>query len=105
MTGQRTPISVLVIDDDRVVRHFVDLVLSQAGYEVSTESSGELGVAAFKRARWDLVLLDIQMPGMNGLEVLQLLRTYMQTNTPVAMMTSTADAKTVRRALVGGAVG
>jgi DNA-binding response OmpR family regulator len=105
MTTRNTPTSVLVIDDDPIVRHFVDLVLTQAGYGVTTEHTGELGIEALKRTRWDLVLLDIQLPGMNGFEVLHSLRQYLKSKARVTMMTSAADAGTVLRALKAGANG
>ncbi len=97
--------AVLVIDDDAVVRQFVELVLAQAGYNVSSVATAELGVKALQSARWDLVLLDINMPDMTGLEVLRLLRKYQRVKASVMMMTSRGDLATVREAMEGGADG
>ncbi|MET3666801.1 response regulator transcription factor [Caulobacter sp. 1776] len=99
------PAAVLVIDDDPVVRQFVELVLGQAGYTVSSATTGELGVKALQTARWDLVLLDINIPGMTGLEVLRLLRKYQKVKAAVMMMTSRGDLATVRQAMETGADG
>lgn len=97
--------AVLVIEDDPVVRQFVELVLGQAGYSVSSVATGELGVKALQNTRWDLVLLDIQMPDMTGLEVLRLLRQYQRVKVAVMMMTAKGDEATVRQAMATGADG
>jgi DNA-binding response OmpR family regulator len=97
--------SVLVIDDDAVVRQFVELVLAQAGYNVSSVATAELGIKALQTARWDLVLLDINIPDMTGLDVLRLLRKYQKVKAAVMMMTARDDAATVRQAMETGADG
>jgi len=97
--------AILVIEDDPVVRQFVELVLSQAGYAVSSAVTGELGITALQNTRWDLVLLDIQMPDMTGLQVLRLLRQYQRTKVAVMMMTAKGDVATVHEALEAGADG
>jgi DNA-binding response OmpR family regulator len=97
--------AILVIDDDLVVRQFVELVLGQAGYNVASAATGEAGIKALQAGRWDLVLLDIQMPDMTGLQVLRLLRRYQRVKAAVMMMTAKGDVATVREALETGADG
>jgi DNA-binding response OmpR family regulator len=97
--------TVLVIDDDPVVRQFVELVLSQAGYAVASAATAEMGIKSLQTSHWDLVLLDINMPEMSGLEVLRLLRKYQRVKASVMMMTSRSDAGAVREAMETGADG
>ncbi len=99
------PHSILVIDDDPLVREFVDLVLSQAGHRVSGAPNGAVGLETLGHAKSDLVLLDIQMPGMNGLEALRVIRRLRRLRTPVMMMTARGDIETVKQALNDGANG
>lgn len=71
-TGTIEPMTrILVIDDDRLMRRSVSLSLTDAGYATETAGSGEDGLAAARRLRPDLVLLDIGLPGMDGLETLR----------------------------------
>jgi len=99
------PHSILVIDDDLLIREFVDLVLSQAGHRVTAAPNGTIGLEALSHVRADLVLLDIQMPGMSGLEVLRLMRRHRKLRTPVMMITARGDIDTVKLALNEGANG
>lgn len=62
---------ILVIDDDRLMRRSVALSLTNAGYATETAGSGEEGLALARQYRPDLVLLDIGLPGMDGLETLR----------------------------------
>ena len=97
------PAGILIIDDDPIVRQFVDLALVQRGYNASSVGTGELGLQALQTTRWDLVLLDIDMPDMTGLEVLRRLRRSHRVK--VMMMTAKGDVTTVRQALATGADG
>ena len=63
--------SILVVDDERNVRATLKSVLEDEGYGVKTVSSGEEAIKTAKRARPDLILLDIWLPGIDGLEVLE----------------------------------
>jgi len=90
---------ILVVDDDREILELTQMILRDGGYEVLTLSSG---VAAVERAlHWGpgLILLDINMPGMDGWEVLRLLKVDDRTRAiPVALFSIRYD---VREKVVG----
>ncbi len=67
--------TILVVDDDPSIRALIRLYLEGAGYQVVEASDGRRGVRLLGEEKIDLVVLDIFMPEMDGLEVLQLMRT------------------------------
>jgi two-component system chemotaxis response regulator CheB len=99
-------IRVLHIDDSAVMRSLLRMVLEpQASIEIAAAvSSGQEGLAAFERIRPDLVLLDIEMPGMNGLEVLSAIRRH-DRRVPVIMCSTLTSrgARITIEALARGA--
>ena len=68
--GQR----ILVVDDQQDIRELTALVLTGAGYTVDTAESGRSALSTLEGDRFDLVLLDINMPGMDGWETLRMIR-------------------------------
>ncbi|HUV26333.1 MAG TPA: response regulator transcription factor, partial [Anaerolineales bacterium] len=62
---------ILVVDDDNLLRRSLSLQLEQAGYQVSPAENAEDGLAIAQRDRPDLILLDIGLPGMDGLEAMR----------------------------------
>ena len=77
---------LLVIDDEANLRHTLGYALRQEGYEVLTAEDGESGIAAFRMAKPDLVILDIMLPRVDGLEVCRRLRK--ETDVPIIMLTA-----------------
>jgi len=65
---------VLIIDDNAVNRRMAEVVFQKLGWQAETLDSGELALPHLTAHHYDLVLLDISMPGMNGLEVCQRIR-------------------------------
>src|SRR5262245_40055424 len=92
---------ILVIDDDPSIRTIVDKMLTQVGYEVFSASSGKEGLRQLYSAQPDLVLLDILMPEMDGLEVLKRIREL--TNIPVIMLSAVTQMDVTVRCLEMGA--
>ena len=67
--------TILLVDDDPDIREFVTFNLAKEGYNVVTAKDGAEGVEAVKKHRPDLVLLDVMMPGMDGIEACDAIRT------------------------------
>jgi DNA-binding response OmpR family regulator len=82
----RTVADVLVVDDDQTVREVVVSYLRAGGHEVSAAGDGESALSAMRRHRADLVVLDLMLPGVGGLEVCRRLRET--TDVPVIMLTA-----------------
>jgi CheY-like chemotaxis protein len=61
---------ILVVDDDTAVRSAIKIVLEQDGHEVILASNGKAGITAADEERFDLVICDIFMPGMDGIETI-----------------------------------
>ncbi len=65
---------ILVIDDEEAIRMSFTLALEDTGFEVDTAESGEKGLQMKKDAEYDLIFLDLKMPGMNGIQTLREIR-------------------------------
>lgn len=81
-TASRT---LLVIDDEAQVRMLFQTALEEAGYRVLSAESGHHGLNLLQHQEVDLILVDIFMPGMDGLELIQLLHTTRPTSKIIAM--------------------
>jgi two-component system nitrate/nitrite response regulator NarL len=96
---------VLLIDDHALVRKGIEQLLQSRGVQVAASvSSGEEGVRRARELAPDIILLDVKMPGMNGIETLQKLRASGVT-TPVVMLTMSREDADLSAALRGGAQG
>jgi DNA-binding response OmpR family regulator len=96
---------ILVVDDEGDIRHFLELVLRENGYEVYAAAGGEDGLAQARRLQPDLILLDIMMPVVDGWEVLRQLKVRAETALlPVAMLSARTEPKDRARGMREGAV-
>jgi CheY-like chemotaxis protein len=91
-----------VVDDDRTTRELLRLQLRSAGYAVETAGDGAAALARVRRKKFDLVLLDVWMPGMDGLSVLARLRDE-PSQPRVVVMTADDTSETLLRAIRGQA--
>lgn len=95
---------VLVVDDDREILEMTALLLRGAGYDVLTAGSGEAGLYCVHQDLPDLVLLDLNMPGLDGWEVLRVLREdEVTTGVPVVLFSVNFEVREKLRALQLGA--
>lgn len=93
---------VLVVDDDAVVRDVLATMLSVEGCEVLTAADGPAGLALAERAWPDVVLLDVAMPGLSGLEVCRALKSG-SPPPKVVMVTAKSSAEDRARGRAAGA--
>src|SRR5580704_719200 len=96
--SRETPTKILIADDDRTTRLFLSEIMKTAGYAVTVASDGKEALKKLKKGKFDLVLLDVWMPNMNGIEVLTALR---QEAAPpkVVIMTTDGTPETVLKAI------
>src|ERR1700675_909481 len=95
--------AVLIIDDEAEIRESLQTLLELEGFAVETAASGEAGLQRIGEHPFDLILLDLTLPGRNGMEVLAEIRTH-ETGLPVIMITAFGTVENAVRAMQGGAV-
>jgi signal transduction histidine kinase len=104
MESQGHEVRVLVVDDDEVSRTLVREALEIDGFQVMEAADGAAGLAAFTASAPDVVLLDLEMPGMNGLTLSRRMRALPGGHhLPIVMVTAAGDVESVNRAYEAGA--
>lgn len=76
---------ILIVDDDRAIRTTIELLLKRAGHQVVAAADGREGLKKIEAERFDLLIVDIFMPGMDGLETIKIVH-QLQPNLPVVVM-------------------
>lgn len=98
------PRHILTVDDDERIRRLVQINLERAGYRISVAGDGLEALAAIERDIPDLVLLDITMPRMDGIETLRQLRASAPSATlPVVLLTAKAQDEDIMEGRRSGA--
>src|SRR5437763_157007 len=93
---------ILVVDDEPSMRRYLQTVLELDSYQVTTASNGEEAVEQVQKSSPDLVLLDMVMPGPDGLETLQRIR-EVRPSTKVVILSCVRDTRKVAQAMRLGA--
>jgi two-component system response regulator MtrA len=93
--------TILVVDDDQDLGEMLGIVLNGAGYEVELVTRGDQAMQAFNSSNPDLVLLDVMLPGMDGVEVCREIRNVSMV--PIVMLTAKTDTQDVVAGLEAGA--
>jgi two-component system response regulator MtrA len=92
---------ILVVDDDTALAEMIGIVLKSEGYEPSFCADGAAAFEAYRAVQPDLVLLDLMLPGMNGIEVCARIRE--DSGVPIIMLTAKGDTADVVKGLESGA--
>lgn len=95
---------VMVVEDNDAAREMMDVALSQAGFQVSAVSNGEAALDLMNRQQFELVLLDVHMPRLSGLEVLEAIG-RLRRKPPVLMVSADTEGDIVRKAVGLGCIG
>jgi two-component system response regulator MtrA len=91
----------MVVDDDQDLAEMLGIVLNDAGIDVDLVSRGDEALDAFREKAPDLILLDVMLPGIDGVEVCRLIRA--QSMVPIIMLTAKGETEDVVRGLEAGA--
>ena len=92
---------VMVVDDDQDLAEMLGIVLTGAGIDVEMVGRGDEALEAFRETKPDLVLLDVMLPGIDGVEVCKLIRA--ESMVPIVMLTARGDTQDVVAGLEAGA--
>src|SRR5215213_2318384 len=92
---------VLVVDDDPALAEMLGIVLRSEGFLPSFVADGERALPAFREVRPDIVLLDLMLPGMSGIDVCRLIR--VESGVPIVMLTAKSDTVDIVLGLESGA--
>lgn len=95
------PVSVLVVEDDATIRRAVQLALERYGYRVDVAADGLSGLEAFRAGAYDLLILDVMLPELDGIGLCHRIRE--ESPVPVLMMSARGDALDVVAGLEAGA--
>jgi len=98
------PLSIIAIDDDPIMREFSTVYLSSPGVTVMTATSAEEGLALLKEHRFDIALVDVDMPGKSGIDLLRELRASPRyDDLPIMVITGREDMGSIDLAYQEGA--
>lgn len=100
--GTKAKARVLVVDDEDDLRTLLTDIVIKAGYEAATASDGEEAIGMVKKTKFDVALLDIQMPNKSGIEVLKFIQENSK-ETKAIILTGYADLKHAMEAREFGA--
>lgn len=94
---------ILIVDDDDALLRAHARILTNAGYQVETAADGNAGVSSLRQMSFDVILSDIDMPGMDGIALLEQVRTH-DLDVPVVIITGTPSVETAMKAMEHGAL-
>ncbi|MBW6431991.1 response regulator [Patescibacteria group bacterium] len=96
--------NLLLIEDDKHLAEMYAKKFQNSGFEVTITKNGPTGIEEAKKNKYDVLVLDIMLPGISGIEVLELLRTDVKTaKIPVVIYTNSGDEEHKKKAMYYGA--
>lgn len=97
---------IMVVDDDAAMLTLIGLILNRAGYTVHKAQTGNQALDLLADVSPDLIILDMMMPGMDGIELCKRIRSQPGTSqTPVLFLTAHSDRHAIQRGLLAGGTG
>jgi two-component system chemotaxis response regulator CheY len=98
--------TILAVDDSSSIRQMVTLALTRGGYEVISAEDGAAGLAKARTTRADMVITDLNMPGMNGIALIREIRKLPNyTGVPILFLSTESDPAVKQEAKSAGATG
>jgi two-component system chemotaxis response regulator CheY len=98
--------TILAVDDSSSIRQMVTLALTRGGYEVISAEDGTAGLAKARTTRADMVITDLNMPGMNGIALIREIRKLPNyTGVPILFLSTESDPAVKQEAKSAGATG
>jgi DNA-binding response OmpR family regulator len=95
---------ILVVDDEVGALTLIGIMLDRGGFEVVKAQNANQALAILEKAEPDLIILDIMMPGMDGIELCRVIRTMRQyLETPILILSTRSDSESVMRGMDAGA--
>ena len=92
------PLAILVVDDDETIRNLITRVLRRQQYDTAEAGDGAEALKMLRERTFDAVVLDLMMPVMDGLEVIQYLETHDDAGAPCVIVVSAAGARELQQA-------
>jgi CheY-like chemotaxis protein len=100
--GMKEYVRILVADDEPLMRNLILRILESEGYQVTLASSGTEALEHLRKEKYDILLSDIKMPGLNGIDLLKNVKASFE-DMVVIMMTGYGEAYSIKQALMDGA--
>lgn len=94
----------LIVDDDPFIVEMYSLKLKEAGYDIQAAPDGKRGLEEIRHGGWDVILLDVVLPMMDGFEVLETIQREKIVHPPIILLTNLGQKEDIDRGLALGAV-
>lgn len=94
---------ILITEDDTLTRKILQKSIQKTGFDVITAKNAKEAVSKLKDNKFDIILIDIYMPGIDGIDLIRIIRNEMKSNIPIAVLTRDKSEEMVVKAFEAGA--